>query len=198
MKNRTRVVLAVVLTIAAAAALGLSVPLLAAGPAETLQGRSPVAELCDSKRFPSTQQKAAQCCQDGNRTWHKLSTAETVVFRSYGAPCREEDGVGTNCGVGTNPFKPCAYGPCGAKNEWAIHGVSAHIFHPTSQSKKCGWSVQNILDFPLCTDPGGCGKLGGTRDSPESYTTQTVYAGVTGSCPYTRCLKGGTPALPAP
>jgi hypothetical protein len=192
MKIKTRLALIVTIAIAVCASLGVSVRLFAARPSESAQGKSPGAELCDGKRFPVAL-SPAQCCQDGNRAWIKAANSNIVVLRTYGPPCREDDGVSTNCGVGSEPFKPCAYGPCSAKNEWAIRGETANIFHPTSKPKMCGWSVTNMLEFPICNDPGGCGNLGGTRDFPEPYTNQTVYAGVPGTCPYTKCRKGGTP-----
>ncbi len=146
------------------------------------------AQLCSSDRFPTGTGNSSQCCQEGNRTWHKSSNGN-LVYRTYGEPCREEDGVGVNCGEGSN--KLCAYGPCGARVEWALEAEYAYVFRPTSKPNKCGWSAVNITDYFLCKDPDGCGRIGGTRDYPEPYTGQPLYGGVTGTCPYKRCLAGG-------
>jgi len=201
MKPGTRLVLTIGIIIAAIAMIRLSLPLLAA-PVESAQLRPPpVNKSCDPKRFPTNRPAAAQCCQDGNRTWHTLKESNTMVFRVYGAPCREDDGVGTNCGVGTNPFKPCSYGACGAKNVWAIHADSVNIFHPTSNPNVCGLSISHVLDVPICNEPGGCMRVGSSSHLPEPFSNQTVYAiGTrldevgTNTCTYTKCLRGGKPA----
>src|SRR5688572_1230407 len=78
-----------------------------------LEVRSPARD-CDSDRFPPLSPTgstgALSCCQDRNKTWH-VNDPHTLVYREYGPPCREADGIGTSCGAGSSPFVPCAYGP---------------------------------------------------------------------------------------
>lgn len=192
MKSKTR--LAIPIGIAFVAITVFTISALSRSAAATQVQEAGNAESCSSDRFPPGS-TISQCCQDGNRTWHKIGG--NLVYRTYSEPCREEDGIGTNCGVGSNPFKPCSYGPCGARNEWAITAENISVFTPLSIPNKCGWSAVNILDYLTCNDPDGCGRVGGTRDYPESYVSQELYGGLTGTCPYTRCLVGGIPAPPA-
>lgn len=191
MKRLNRLTFIIAIPLIAIAMLGVFVPQRSARLAKPSPGTSSVAEVCSPDRFPPGT-PVEQCCQDKNRTWH-TTDGGVVVFRTYGPPCREDDGVGTNCGMGSNPFKLCTYGPCGAKNEWVIEGES-NIFHPYSKPKKCGWSVVNIYRVFPCNDPDGCLPPSGSRQFPEPYTDQEPYGGLIGTCPFRRCLNGGIPA----
>jgi len=163
-----------------------------ADPASPPSGQ-PVAEECWADRFPVLGGIPVQCCQDGQRTWH-TNDNRVLAFRTYGSPCREADGIGVNCGVGSVPFVPCAYGPCGGRNEWAIVAEEVRIFEPVSKPNKCGWEVRDIVDVIICTDPDGCEwQVKGFRFYPEPYADQPIYGGVTSTCPFRRCLVGGVP-----
>ena len=97
--------------------------------------------------------------------------------------------------MGSVPFVPCAYGPCGARTEWAIVAEEVRIFEPVSKPNKCGWEVRDIADVIVCTDPDGCDwQVKGFRFYPEPYTDQPIYGGVTATCPFVRCRVGGVPA----
>jgi hypothetical protein len=193
MNHRLRLRFAPRIAITAMAVLGVPVLLLAGASGESTQGEQSVAEMCSGDRFPTNLPNPVQCCQDGHRTWH-TNDNRVLSYRTYGEACREADGVGTNCGVGSTPFVPCAYGPCGAKTEWAIEAEDVQIFEPMSKPTKCGWEVLNIIACRVTADPDGCAKIGGTRSYPEPYTDQTLYSRVTSTCPFRRCLVGGVPA----
>jgi hypothetical protein len=47
--------------------------------------------------------------------------------------------------VGSNPFKPCTYSPCGARTEWIFRGEEVKVFKPISKPNKCGWHVWGIV-----------------------------------------------------
>jgi hypothetical protein len=98
-----------------------------------------------------------------------------VAQRSYGKPCRQSDGVSMHCGIGTSPFVPCAYGPCGARIDWVAGSNPSFVFFPTSQPRVCGWDARGQSSFP------------------EPFTNQTLYPGVTPTCSFTDCLPDGTP-----
>lgn len=177
----------------ATVALGVPALVIAESPRESTQVIQSDAGMCSGDRFPTSTSNPVQCCQDGNRTWH-TNDNRVLSYRLYGEACREADGVGTNCGVGSTPFVPCAYGPCGVRTEWAIAAEAVHIFHPTSKPAKCGWEVSKIIECRVSSDPDGCGRLGTTRSYPEPYTDQPLYSGVAATCPFRQCLVGGTPA----
>jgi hypothetical protein len=158
----------------------------------------PGATTCDGDRFPiryaDGRPVAAtlSCCQDGNRTWH-VSAEGTLGYRVYGDPCREADGVGTNCGAGSVPFTPCPFGPCGARIEWFMEASDLRVFHPSSMPAKCGWAATGITSCST-SDPEGCDWVQqGERSFPEPFDGQEPYEGVANTCPYTRCRAGGTP-----
>jgi hypothetical protein len=155
------------------------------------QSSSPsnTALACSPDRFMGNETLVA-CCQDGLRNWATID-GHQAAYRIYDTPaCREADGVGTNCGVGSEPFKPCAIGPCGARIEWRVMGDAVHIFEPGSKPSKCGWQVAGVRQCLIgCDWPAGA-----TRWNPEPYTDQATYTGLVGACPYRRCLKGGTPS----
>lgn len=174
-------------------ALGVPGLLLGESPQESTEVNQSDAGICSGDRFPTSTSNPVQCCQDGNRTWH-TNDNRVLSYRLYGEACREADGVGTNCGVGSTRFVPCAYGPCGVRTEWAIAAEAVHIFHPTSKPAKCGWEVSKIIECRVSSDPDGCGRLGTTRSYPEPYTDQLLYSGVAATCPFRQCLVGGTPA----
>ena len=91
---------------------------------------------------------------------------------------------------GSDPFKPCDYGPCGARVEWRVTAEAIHIFQPVSKTEKCGWQVTDVVTCLV-----GCDwRAGSTRSNPEPYAGQALHGGLTGTCPYRRCLRGGTPA----
>ena len=140
----------------------------------------------------------AQCCQIGNRVWLSVDGA-FLVRRTYGTPCREEDGEGTNCGMGTGV--QCAYGPCGVRNDWRLDGEDVIIFEPESDPASCGWSIHEVTrctdalhptpgltlyDDEMCDDDLWQEK----GYKPEQYVDQPVYGGVTGTCSYNRCVDG--------
>lgn len=144
--------------------------------------------LCSGSRFPPSGGDPQQCCQDGEFTWHIVGGGANlgkVAHRSYGRACRQSDGVSKNCGVGSNPFVACAYGPCGAKSEWLAGSNPSRVFVPSSQPNVCGWDTNGE---PVAVE-------GGASYYPEPYTSQALYPGVTAMCPYNLCLVDGTPAV---
>jgi hypothetical protein len=177
----------------AAITLASAVPPSAVPASAAFDGGRPRAGACSDDRFPNTLPNPVQCCQDGNRTWHTTASG-ILVYRTYGPACREADGVGTNCGLGSDPFVPCAYGPCGTKNEWSIGAEEVWVFAPVSMPSKCGWEARGITRCTT-TDADGCEwQKRGVRGFPEPYVDQPVYGGVAASCSYTHCLAGGRPA----
>jgi len=154
------------------------------------------ADVCSGDRLSTSSPTGTthpQCCQDGQHTWLDTGTG-ILAHRTDGEACREADGVGTNCGVGSTPFIQCVYGPCGAKTEWRIHAAEIRIFVPESMPSKCGWEARGIVSCEA-DDPDGCGwQKKGIRFYPEPYNGQLLYPGVTATCPYRRCVAG-TPAL---
>jgi hypothetical protein len=154
-----------------------------------IQDNKSVAMACSPELLPSNETNVG-CCQDGNRMWATMD-GHRMGYRLYDAPpCREADGLGTNCGVGSDPFKPCDYGPCGARIEWRVTAEAIHIFQPVSKPEKCGWQITNVTTCLV-----GCDwPVGSNRSNPEPFAGQALYAGLTGTCPYRRCLRGGTPA----
>ena len=135
------------------------------------------ATACDPGRFPAHLTDPIHCCLDGDRTWHTVGSGTNmgrVAQRSYGAACRQADGVTTGCGDG-DPFPVCTYGPCGARNEWVAGTNPSYIFIPASAPTVCGWHASGDSSFP------------------EPYTNQTLYGTIDGTCPYRDCLADGTP-----
>ena len=146
------------------------------------------ASTCSGSRFPPSAGDPLQCCQDGEFTWHIVGGGANlgrVAKRSYGRPCRQADGVSKNCGVGSSPFVPCSFGPCGAKNEWVAGSNTSRVFVPGSLSDVCGWDTNGD---PVAAE-------GGASYFPEPYTSQTPYPGVSAMCPYNLCLVDGTPVV---
>lgn len=143
---------------------------------------------CSGSGFPTNVGDPLQCCQDGEFTWHIVGSGANlgrVAKRIYGRPCRQSDGVSKNCGVGTNPFVPCTFGPCGSRTEWVAGSNPSRVFVPSSQPNVCGWDTNGD---PVAAE-------GGASYYPEPYTSQTLYPGVTATCPYNLCLIDGTPAV---
>jgi hypothetical protein len=152
-----------------------------------IQGDRNVAGACSPGRF---MESVISCCQDGPRNWATIDGHQAALRIYDTPPCTEADGVGTDCGVGSDPFRPCATGPCGARIEWRVVAEAIQIFQPTSKSGKCGWQVSNVSTCLVgCDWPEGS-----TRSNPEPYAGQATYSGVTAGCPYRRCLRGGIPA----
>jgi hypothetical protein len=194
MKQWTRLSLTIGTIVAAVAIAPMcaSVAPLAAGSG---------AQNCDSARFPQAKTQV-QCCQEGNSTWHNDGNGN-LLYRTYGTPCREEDGIGMNCGVGSNPFKQCAYGACGAKNEIIIAAKKVYVFKPGAAASptnilsppslpaRCGFAAYRIFNIPPCTVPG-CVPIGGevSFSFPENYLHQQLYPGVQGTCTFTSCKNG--------
>jgi hypothetical protein len=160
--------------------------------AEELAVRAP-AGTCDGGRFP-TINPVESCCEEVNRTWH-MPGGGRLAYRVYGDPCREADGVGTQCGAGSDPFVPCVYGPCGARNVWVLHAEEIHVFRPVSNPDKCGWHAEGITSCQSFEGDECEWENQGSRSFPEPYDGQEGYEGTTPSCPYRRCLVGGIPAL---
>jgi hypothetical protein len=138
------------------------------------------ATTCSSCRFPTNLGAPLRCCQQGQLTWHIPPNAPNrVAQRQFALACRQSNGISTKCGVGSNPFVPCAYGPCGARADWIHDGSNpAMVFFPTSQPTVCGYDASNTSDQFFF---------------PEPFTNQPLYPGVAPSCPYRACLVDGTP-----
>jgi hypothetical protein len=128
-----------------------------------------------------------------------LAAADTAFFRYspigmarvgsrlVAARAAKANGKSTNCEGGED--EGCVYGPCGGKKEWVVEAEEVHIFKPVSKPRKCGWAVRNVIACKV-----GCDwPKGSNRSYPESFTNQTEYPGVTATCPFNRCVRGGTP-----
>jgi hypothetical protein len=142
---------------------------------------------CSGSNFPMALGDSPECCRDGDFLWHIVGGGPDigkVAKRKLGRPCTQADGVTVNCGIGA-PV-PCTFGPCGALKVWAVGANPSHVFVPDSQPTVCGWDT-NGVPVPL---------EGGATFFPEPYnTTQSVYPGVTATCPYQGCLPDGTPVV---
>jgi hypothetical protein len=145
---------------------------------------------CSGDRFPKRVGDPIRCCQEGNRTYHiPAPNSKRLIFRTYDKPCTEANGRSTNC-EGDETNQECAYGPCGGKREWVVEAEKVHIFKPVSRPRQCGWAVEGNLK---CIE-GDCKDWPtGGKSFPESFTNQTEYPGVTATCPFNRCVRGGTP-----
>jgi hypothetical protein len=138
---------------------------------------------CSPDRFPSAVGNPISCCQEGNRTYH-TNDGKTLALRVFAKPCTEADGESTNC-EGTG----CVYGPCGARIEWAVTAEAVRVFKPVSKPEKCGWDVQKVINCRVgCDWPPGS-----NREYPEPFTNQVQYPGLTSTCPFTGCARGGIP-----
>lgn len=167
----------------------------------------PQPAACSEERIPFGED-IMQCCEIGNRSW--LTRDGTfLVRRTYGTPCRREDGEGTDCGVGTGV--QCAYGPCGVRNDWRLDGANVVIFEPESDPQRCGWHVEDVTrctdalhpsstvptmyDDEMCDDDRWHEK----GYQPEPYVVgRPLYGGVTGTCGYNRCQNGEPIFVPPP
>lgn len=140
--------------------------------------------LCRGKNFPIAKGYVPNCCQQGPDIYQvvpplpKSPPGIVLGHREIGAACTLQ-GSSANC-VDT----ACHYGPCGAFVAQTWVGTNAVVFHSTQQPHACGYEAtttgnQVVIDFP----------------SNEPFTTQTPYAGVTSSCPFTRCLSRLHPAV---
>jgi hypothetical protein len=155
-----------------------------------------VAGDCDGGHFGFNQglPNPLSCCQDGNGSWH-TNDGKMLAHRVHGDPCREADGTGTNCGLGSQPFVQCEYGPCSSRKVWVLQAASVHIFHPTSNPAKCGWDAEGIKSCQNFEGEECDWQVKGSRSFPEPFTDQAVYDGTTATCPFTQCLVGGIPAF---
>lgn len=145
--------------------------------------RTPTKALprCDGTHFPmrlpdGSNGGSKSCCQRGKDLFHVGPKDDTLGHRQIGASCSMPDN--STC-EGTN----CAYGPCGARKvqvQQADPNTSIFIFEPRSNPEICGTQIT----------AGGAPIF-----SPEVYSDQPRYPGVTARCPFTTCLVGGRPAL---
>jgi hypothetical protein len=150
------------------------------------------AGTCSPDGFSTrTSPEVLMCCQDGHRTW-STRDGTSLAFRVHATACTEDDGVSTNCGIGSVPFKQCTYGPCGARIEWAVEAAEVRIFMPRSKLDKCGWEVSDIGE---CLTGDTCDWYKkGVRHFPEPYSDQPLYPGVIAGCQFNRCFVGGIPS----
>lgn len=167
---------------------------------DSTHGEQRVPELCKSDHFSNLRGRArpSECCKLGNQAWSKITTPtrQTLRYQTFSAgPCREADGEGTNCGIGSYPFVRCAFGPCGQQTEWVLRADEIHIFAPNTKPLVCGWVAENISDCGSMEEPDGECKVGSNRHFPEPYIDQPVYDGVMPSCPYNQCAIGGRPMV---
>jgi hypothetical protein len=149
-------------------------------PARTTDETAYSASTCDGSFFPSSVGNPFECCQDGASAWFTINNGSRngqLAWRTYGTACTTSDGGGY-CADPNSGYPTCNYGPCGAmNNQFSQPDASdAAVFYPVSNASLCGAD----------SDPGnGDGYLG---EANEYYTGgQTLYPGVTSSCPYTDC-----------
>jgi len=152
--------------------------------------KQPKAGNCSGDRFRKDRPNPISCCQVGDHTY-ATPDGKTLVFRSFAKPCTEADGRSTNCVVQEEGDpQACVYGACGGKIEWRVKAEKVHIFKPVSRPEQCGWAAVGNL---TCIE-GDCKDWPtGGRSKPESFTNQTEYPGVTATCPFAHCVRGGTP-----
>jgi hypothetical protein len=128
---------------------------------------------CDGDKFPiSVSATTRECCQLGNETWHISPSNGGVAHREYRTPCSGLDG-GTSC------TSDCAFGPCGAHTINVFGSAPSYIFKPVSNPNVCGYQAD-----------GPTGSF-----NPEPYDGQELWPDIASTCPFTKCLAGGMPAV---
>ncbi len=86
-------------------------------PEKKVTGATP----CSGNNFPTNIANPPECCQDGEFLWQIVGSGVDigkVGKRKLGRPCTQSNGS-VNCGVGSNPFVQCTFGPCGAAKAWS-------------------------------------------------------------------------------
>lgn len=143
---------------------------------------------CDGTHFPmllpdGSKSGSSSCCQKGIDFFF-IGPGNTLAHRQIGLVCSKLDTT-TNC-----KDHDCDFGPCGARivsHPQADPNTIIHVFEPKSNPQLCGTQV--IVN-------GQAISLSGSVGPPdEPYTDQPIYPAVTASCPYTRCIVGGIPAV---
>jgi len=119
---------------------------------------------CNPDKFPTSKGSVYSCCEEDGGMWVVKSSGSQLLNRALGAAC---SGGPANC-TGTD----CVYGPCGSYVYWfGPTNASGHVFHPDSSSV--------------------CGRDAGNSNwEPEEWVSQTLYPGVSPSCPYNWCCEG--------
>ena len=120
---------------------------------------------------------STSCCQKGSDLYHVGPQLNILALRQIGRACSKLD-MTTTC-----VDAECDYGPCGARKVQVAPsdvGTAVRIFEPASNPQGCG-THQIVNGQPV--------------DSPEQFSDQPTYPGVTARCPYMKCLSGGLPAV---
>jgi hypothetical protein len=141
---------------------------------------------CNGNIFPVDKGSPSQCCRNDYHMWHKIASGTNLnklAYRTYYANvCRTSSG-----GIGCTT--DCYYGPCGGHVETIsstyVNNTAAAVFYPTNTTTNCG------------ADSDGTGPSGYTVS--QAYTGgQTLYPGVTATCPYDGCGANGYPTYSGP
>jgi hypothetical protein len=137
---------------------------------------------CDGKNFPIDKGGSPSCCRLGDQIFQVTPKPgqlfKTLAHRQLGPRACSDSNGKTNC-----VDAQCYFGPCGTHTVETWQGLDAKVFVPHNQPQVCGYQVTKgrslIVRFP----------------PDEPYTDQKQYESVTASCPYTRCLQNGVPAV---
>jgi hypothetical protein len=142
---------------------------------------------CDPTQFQMGS-NPTQCCQDGKKVFYvaapPMETRQALWFRRLETPCTMADGS-TQCGQGTGIM--CDVGPCRGFTFKGVLADSVRVFEPESKPGTCGWEVKGHLE---CTRGCDWSPKKSVRFHPEPFDGQTLYPGVTGTCPYRACRLG--------
>jgi hypothetical protein len=150
-------------------------------------------QQCDDSHFPmllsdGSKGGSPSCCQKGIDFFF-TGPGSKLGHRQIGQVCSKIDpstnSVTTNC-----TDRECTVGPCGASiigAQQADPNTIIRIFEPKSNPQLCGTQV--IVNGQAVASSGSIGP------PVELYTDQPIYPAVTASCPYTRCIVGGIPAV---
>ena len=149
---------------------------------------------CDGSHFPmlpslTSTPGSPSCCQKGIDIFQLVAAGNKLAHREIGQICSKFD-PSTNSTTTNCKDTECTVGPCGARiieAKQADPNTLIRIFEPKSNPQLCGTQV--IVN-------GQAIALSGSIGPPvEPYTDQPIYPAVTASCPYTRCIVGGIPAV---
>lgn len=184
----------------------LAIPLLiisACGRGDLTTKGTPVATeglpTCDGRNFPIQLGGSSSCClarytlypygdpngqalEGGNDMWHVFKDKkgdDALAHRYLGKACTTIR-IPIGQAIGQVSIGPCGAGKDPAEDPNWLIGTNTKVFKPVSHPQVCGYQV---------TKPDSI-----ISSFPEGYTAQTLYPGVTATCPFTLCKADGIPA----
>jgi hypothetical protein len=134
---------------------------------------------CYGGIFPIDKGNPSQCCRNDYHMWHKIASGANLnklAYRTYYPNVCRTSGGATGCNDTTNI---CYFGPCGGHIEDLSaypNTTAAAVFYPTNTTTNCG------------ADSNGTA-AGGYTVSQSYSGSQTLYPGVTATCPYNSCAR---------